>query len=75
VPGSARDTLAGAVATADGLPSPLAAAILAPARAAFTTGMHVAAGISAVVLTAVAILVVVLLRGVRPTARSIPADQ
>jgi len=72
VPG---DTLSGAVAAADGLPAPLAAAILVPARAAFTTGMHVAAGISAVVLTAVAILVVVLLRGVRPTARSIPADQ
>jgi DHA2 family multidrug resistance protein-like MFS transporter len=58
--GAARDSLAGAVGGNVGAP------LLAAARDAFTTGMHVAAGVSAVVLVGVAILVVTLLRHIRP---------
>ncbi|MEU4543703.1 hypothetical protein [Nonomuraea dietziae] len=39
---------------------------LEPARAAFTTGMHTVAGISAVPLLGVAVLTAVLLRQVHP---------
>jgi DHA2 family multidrug resistance protein-like MFS transporter len=65
--GAARDTLAGATAAAANLPDPLASALLAPAREAFTSGMHAAATISAVLLAVVAVLVVALLRQVRPS--------
>jgi DHA2 family multidrug resistance protein-like MFS transporter len=71
--GAARDTLAGATAAAANLPDPLASALLAPAREAFTSGMHAAATISAVLLAVVAILVVALLRQVRPSGE--PANQ
>jgi DHA2 family multidrug resistance protein-like MFS transporter len=71
--GAARDTLAGATAAAANLPDPLASALLAPAREAFTSGMHAAATISAVLLAVVAVLVVALLRQVRPSGE--PANQ
>jgi DHA2 family multidrug resistance protein-like MFS transporter len=64
---AARDTLAGATAAAANLPEPLATALLTPAREAFTNGMHVAAGVSAVLLLGVAVLVVTALRNVRPS--------
>lgn len=65
--GPAADSLAGAVSAAQDLPAVLADELLGSARSAFTSGMHLAAGLSAVVLAAVAVLVVALLRGVRPT--------
>ncbi|NUT36237.1 MAG: MFS transporter [Hamadaea sp.] len=65
--GPAADSLAGAVSAAQDLPAALAADLLGSARSAFTAGMHVAALLSAVVIAAVAVLVVALLRGVRPT--------
>jgi DHA2 family multidrug resistance protein-like MFS transporter len=68
----ARDTLTGAVAAAEGLPGHLGAALLVPARHAFTSGMHVAAVISATLLIVVAILIVVLLRQVRPLGETLP---
>jgi len=55
VPPAAGETLADAVVGGD-------SAVLAVARAAFVTGMHLAAGLSAVILAGVAVLVVVLLR-------------
>jgi DHA2 family multidrug resistance protein-like MFS transporter len=64
---AARDTLAGATAAAANLPAPVATALLTPAREAFTNGMHVAAGLSAVLLLGVAVLVVTALRNVRPS--------
>jgi len=63
---AALDTLGGAVRVAGQLPGPLGAALLDLAREAFVQGLHVAAGISAAVAIAAAVLAVVLLRQVRP---------
>ncbi|MFD9910325.1 MFS transporter [Streptomyces sp. NPDC059063] len=52
VPGGAPDTLGGALAAADQLPPAAGAALAAAARSAFTSGMHVAAVVGAVVLLA-----------------------
>lgn len=67
-----RDTLAGATAAAQHLPHELAAALLTPAREAFTSGMHITAAISAVLLIGVAVLTVSLLRHVRPSGEAQP---
>jgi MFS transporter, DHA2 family, multidrug resistance protein len=61
-----RDTLGGAVAVAAELPADVAAALLGPAREAFTGALHAASGVSAVVAAGLAVLAVVLLRDVRP---------
>src|SRR5688572_21565367 len=58
----ARDTLGGAVGVAGQLPGQLGAAVLEVARDAFVQGMQVAAGISAVMAIAVAVVAVVVLR-------------
>lgn len=60
---AARETLGGAVGTADGLPGPVASTLLASARAAFVDGVGVTALLGAGVLIAVAIAVIVGLRG------------
>ncbi len=60
----ARDSLAGAVAVAATLPAPLDGVVLSSAREAFTSGLHVVAAISGVVLFGVAVLVLTSLRGV-----------
>jgi DHA2 family multidrug resistance protein-like MFS transporter len=64
--GTARDTLAGATTVAGRLPARLGAQLLDSARAAFVSGMHVAATVSAVLLIVVAVVVATLLRHVRP---------
>jgi MFS transporter, DHA2 family, multidrug resistance protein len=69
---AARDTLAGAVTAARGLPDETAAALLRPAFEAFTGGMHVVAAISAVLLAGVAIMIVRLLRHVPPVGQAVP---
>ncbi|MEV4162309.1 MFS transporter [Nonomuraea dietziae] len=61
-----RESLAVAVATG------LDPVRLEPARAAFTTGMHTVAGISAVLLLGVAVLTAVLLRQVDPLREKTP---
>jgi MFS transporter, DHA2 family, multidrug resistance protein len=58
----ARDTLGGAVGVAEQLPGQLGTAVLEVAREAFVQGMQVAAGISAVMAMAVAVLAIVVLR-------------
>jgi DHA2 family multidrug resistance protein-like MFS transporter len=63
---AARDSLAGATAAAANLGDPLGTALLFAAREAFTSGMHAAALVSAVVLLGVAVLAVTMLRHVRP---------
>jgi MFS transporter, DHA2 family, multidrug resistance protein len=63
----AQDTLGGAAAVASELPDPLGAALLEAAREAFTHGLRLAATVSAAASLAFAVLVVVLLRGVRLT--------
>jgi DHA2 family multidrug resistance protein-like MFS transporter len=63
---AARDSLGGAMAAAASLPEPLAMPLLLAAREAFTSGMHLVAAISAVVLCAVAVFTLRLLGHVRP---------
>jgi DHA2 family multidrug resistance protein-like MFS transporter len=65
---AARDTLGGAVAAAGQLPDQLGGALLGAARQAFTHGLHLAFAVSAAAAIGVAILAVVLLRGVRPSS-------
>jgi len=71
---AARDTLGGAVAVARQLPAETGAPLLAAARQAFTTGLQVTAGISAVVAIAIAVLATVMLRDVPRTADAEPAE-
>ena len=59
----ARDTLGGAVAVAATLPDAVATTLLDAARGAFVDGMHVAAGIAAVVGIALAAFSFMALRG------------
>lgn len=61
---AARDTLAGAVASAQHLSSDVAAALLVPAREGFVSGLHIVAAIAAVVMIGVALLAVRMLRHV-----------
>jgi DHA2 family multidrug resistance protein-like MFS transporter len=60
--GTARDTLAGATTAAGRLPVRLGDELLGSAREAFTSGMHAAAVVSAVLLVVVAASVATLLR-------------
>jgi DHA2 family multidrug resistance protein-like MFS transporter len=69
---AARDTLAGATVAAQHLPNQLAAALLTPAREAFTSELHVIATISAILLMGMALLVVIMLRHVRPSSEGQP---
>jgi DHA2 family multidrug resistance protein-like MFS transporter len=64
---AAGDSLDGAVSVAKALPADLGAAVLEPARAAFTSGLNVGALIAAVIAAAGAILAAVRLRHVPPT--------
>ncbi|MEU8251191.1 MFS transporter [Nonomuraea sp. NPDC048916] len=72
---AARDSLGGAVSAARELPAELGAAVLGPAREAFTSGLNVAAVTSAVIAAGAAILAVVRLRHVPPTGRPAEAGQ
>jgi DHA2 family multidrug resistance protein-like MFS transporter len=72
--GAARDTLAGAVTVAGRLPSRLGTQLLASAREAFVSGMHVAATVSAALLIVVAVVVAMLLRHVRPAGEPAQPD-
>ena len=62
---TARDTLGGAVAAAEELPSALATEVLEIARSAFTQSLQVSAFASAVLAAVAAVLSVILLREVR----------
>jgi MFS transporter, DHA2 family, multidrug resistance protein len=53
---AAGESLAGATAAADPLPAPVADALLDAARAAFTSGFNVVAGIAAVAFAGLAVL-------------------
>jgi DHA2 family multidrug resistance protein-like MFS transporter len=79
VPASAattvRDSITGAVSAAAGLPPQLADAVLTAARSAYTTSLHVAAAVSAVVLVGVAIAVLRGLRHVPPTGAATHPDR
>jgi DHA2 family multidrug resistance protein-like MFS transporter len=63
---TARNTLGGAVAAADGLPLPFRSDVMDVAREAFAQSLELAAGISAVIVVGTAAIALVLLR--RPGA-------
>jgi MFS transporter, DHA2 family, multidrug resistance protein len=63
---AARDSLAGAFAASASLPSPVAIALLASAREAYASSMHVVALVSALVLLGVAVLALTRLRHLPP---------
>jgi DHA2 family multidrug resistance protein-like MFS transporter len=63
-----RETLAGAVDSASTLPHPLGDALIAGARAAFESGVHITAAIGLVLMAGAAVLAAVVLRRV-PTAK------
>jgi DHA2 family multidrug resistance protein-like MFS transporter len=65
---AARGTLGGALATAERLPLHLGEAMLNAARAAFTQGMIVSAGMAAVAMITIAAMVLIWLRAVRPSS-------
>jgi DHA2 family multidrug resistance protein-like MFS transporter len=73
VAAASKASFAGAVAAAPALPARVAATLLSQARAAFTSGMHVTATTSAVLLVGVAVMAVVLLRHVGPAGAAAPA--
>jgi MFS transporter, DHA2 family, multidrug resistance protein len=62
---AAQDTLAGALVVAGGLSEGAGAALVEGARGAFTEGLHLTAAIGAILSVGLAVMVVVLLRGVR----------
>ena len=64
----AGETLAGAVELAQALPAPLAEAVMAAARAAFDSGVHITATIALVLMAGASVLAAVVLRKV-PTAK------
>jgi DHA2 family multidrug resistance protein-like MFS transporter len=67
---AARDTLGGANEAAAQLPDGLGAALLGSARDAFTAGLQMTAVTGAVLLAALAVVVAILLRHVRPAAEA-----
>ncbi|HEY8474892.1 MAG TPA: MFS transporter [Natronosporangium sp.] len=69
---AARDSLAGAVAVAEQLPAGFASALLEPARAAFTSGLNLAAVLGAVAMVTFGVVAIAKLRHHRPAAQ--PAD-
>jgi DHA2 family multidrug resistance protein-like MFS transporter len=65
---AARDTLGSATAIAAELPGELGAAVLAAAREAFVAGMQLSSAIAAAIGVGLAVLALVVLRNVEPTA-------
>ncbi|MEJ3652789.1 MFS transporter [Actinomycetes bacterium KLBMP 9759] len=64
---TARESVAGAVASASELPSALGDPLRAAARAAFTDGMTVYSAVSVAVLVVAAVVIITVLRHVPPT--------
>ena len=67
---TARGTLAGATTVAGGLPHNAGAVLLDQARAAFTSGLHIIAAISAVLMAATAVVVLVTLQQIKPLGQT-----
>jgi DHA2 family multidrug resistance protein-like MFS transporter len=67
---TARDTLGGAIEVAAQLPDRLASSLTTAAGEAFVQGLHIGAAISAIGALALALLVVITLRHVRPSSES-----
>lgn len=72
---AARQTVAGAVATARDLPAPAAARLLDTAHSAFTSGLNTVGIIGTVMCAAMALLIAVFQRPRRTTPTSIPQSE
>ncbi|GAA0357787.1 MFS transporter [Microbispora corallina] len=72
-PPAARDSIAGATQAASHLPAPAGRALLSAAHEAFVAGLHTAAGLSAAILFATAVLLAVVLRHLPPLGQP-PSD-
>jgi MFS transporter, DHA2 family, multidrug resistance protein len=72
---AASQDLAGAVAAAGQLPHPLAASLLASARAAFTSGLSVVAVVCGVLFGCLALVAVTVLRWIRPIGAAADASE
>ncbi|WP_412543660.1 MFS transporter [Longispora sp. K20-0274] len=70
----ARETIAGAVFTAKGLPAEQSKALLSAANDAFTSGLNIVAVISAVIIVGLIVLTTVVLRQKTPPAVPAGAD-
>jgi DHA2 family multidrug resistance protein-like MFS transporter len=75
VAAAAKDGIDGAVSAAGGLSPELSAAVLEPARAAFTSGLNLAAIIAAVIAGIGAVLAATRLRHVPPTGAAAAAAE
>jgi DHA2 family multidrug resistance protein-like MFS transporter len=71
----ARDNLADATTAAAHAPQPLATQLLTSAHDAYATGIHTVAGIGAVLLAGVAVLIAVRLRQIPPIGKAAPAAE
>jgi DHA2 family multidrug resistance protein-like MFS transporter len=69
---AARDSIAGATSAAGGLPGQLGQELLAPAHAAFTSGLHTVAAIGAIVMLCGAVLTGTRLKHVPPIGQPAP---
>jgi DHA2 family multidrug resistance protein-like MFS transporter len=72
---AARDTLAGALAVAGGLPGTSGTALARSARDAFTQGLHLSGLVSAAIVLALAVLVATPLARHRPTSEGEESDR
>lgn len=76
---AAEETLGGALAAIGQLPAPQGEALLGVARAAFTAGLHLTAGISTAIMLGLALLAMAMLRRANfepsPEAEVVPHDR
>jgi DHA2 family multidrug resistance protein-like MFS transporter len=72
---AARDNLGSAVSAADALPDRLGTGLLDAAREAFTQGLHLTAITSTALVLGMSVLVLVLLRDVRPNSQNAEAGE
>jgi DHA2 family multidrug resistance protein-like MFS transporter len=66
------DSLAGAIAASRHLPAGQGAELLHTARAAFTTGLHVAGVVAAVIFAGLALLILTMRPAAQPTPAALP---
>ncbi|MDA2813271.1 MFS transporter [Nocardiopsis sp. RSe5-2] len=70
-----RNSFAGALSAAEGLPADLGAQLVAAGRDAFVSGMNAVTGASAAVMLLIAVVVAIVLRHVPPLGQEEQADQ
>ncbi|GIG87723.1 MFS transporter [Plantactinospora endophytica] len=72
---SAQESIVGAVTAAGQIPDQVGAELLENARTAFASGLHVVAGVSAILLISLALIAIATLRQAPPTGAAPAADE